>query len=102
MKSVNLSITFTSQPRKISVLIVSFGVLLATMSNTPSSAMPGKTAVESEKYLIGICMLTVSLLFTGVLGVLQEKTYKKYGPCWKEGVFYTVSRFQPVVRHLEQ
>jgi len=34
-------------------------------------------------------MLTVSLLLTGVLGMLQEQTYIKYGPCWKEGVFYT-------------
>jgi len=34
-------------------------------------------------------MLTISLFLTGILGVLQEKTYKKYGPCWKEGVFYT-------------
>lgn len=35
-------------------------------------------------------MLTVSLMLTGVLGVLQERTYTKYGPHWKEGVFYTV------------
>ncbi len=35
-------------------------------------------------------MLTFSLLLTGILGVLQERTYTKYGPHWKEGVFYTV------------
>lgn len=36
-------------------------------------------------------MLTASLLLTGVLGLLQERTYTKYGPCWREGLFYTVS-----------
>ena len=35
-------------------------------------------------------MLVVSLFLTGFLGVLQERTYKQYGPCWREGVFYTV------------
>jgi UDP-xylose/UDP-N-acetylglucosamine transporter B4 len=34
-------------------------------------------------------MLVASLLLTGLMGLLQEKTYRKYGPCWKEGVFYT-------------
>lgn len=42
-------------------------------------------------------MLVISLFCTALLGLLQERTYKKYGPCWKEGVFYTVcssSRFE--------
>ncbi|THH32382.1 hypothetical protein EUX98_g1797 [Antrodiella citrinella] len=41
-------------------------------------------------------MLTLSLLLTGVLGMLQEVTYKKYGPHWKEGLFYTHSLSLPV------
>jgi hypothetical protein len=35
-------------------------------------------------------MLCISLVLTGLLGILQEQTYKKYGPHWREGVFYTV------------
>jgi len=34
-------------------------------------------------------MLVISLLLTAALGLAQERTYKKYGPCWREGVFYT-------------
>ncbi|KAF8798848.1 hypothetical protein BYT27DRAFT_6880417 [Phlegmacium glaucopus] len=34
-------------------------------------------------------MMVVSLFCTGLLGFLQERTYGKYGPCWREGVFYT-------------
>ena len=40
-------------------------------------------------------MLTISLFTSGILGLLQEKTYTKYGPHWKEGVFYTVRTHDP-------
>jgi len=70
-----------------SVCLASLGVILTTLSR-PSS--PSKRSTEDlEQYIIGISMLTISLLLTGVLGMLQELTYRKYGPCWREGVFYT-------------
>lgn len=70
-----------------SVFLVSIGVVLTTLSR-PSS--PSKRSTEDlEQYIIGIFMLTISSLLTGVLGMLQELTYRKYGPCWREGVFYT-------------
>ncbi|KAF4586154.1 golgi uridine diphosphate-N- acetylglucosamine transporter [Pleurotus pulmonarius] len=70
-----------------SVFMVSVGVILATLSR-PSS---GKTESSHDirQYSIGITMLFASLFLTGFLGLLQERTYKKYGPCWQEGVFYT-------------
>ncbi|KIM74695.1 hypothetical protein PILCRDRAFT_800828 [Piloderma croceum F 1598] len=69
-----------------SVFSVSVGVILTTLSR-PSG--PSKGSSEDYQYLIGICMLTISSLLTGVLGMLQELTYRTYGPCWREGVFYT-------------
>ena len=45
---------------------------------------------ELKQYSVGIGMMVVSLLCTGILGMLQERTYRKYGPCWREGVFYMV------------
>jgi len=27
----------------------------------------------------------------GTLGILQERTFAKYGPHWREGMFFTVS-----------
>jgi hypothetical protein len=35
--------------------------------------------------------MVLSLFLSGLLGTLQEKTYRAYGPVWKEGLFYTVS-----------
>ncbi|CAA7261440.1 unnamed protein product [Cyclocybe aegerita] len=77
----------------LAVIIVTSGVILATLSRTAPShnakAPKPMSAEESRKYFIGIGMMTVSLFCTGLLGLMQERTYKKYGPCWKEGVFYT-------------
>ncbi|RDB17819.1 UDP-N-acetylglucosamine transporter YEA4 [Hypsizygus marmoreus] len=78
----------------MSVILVTAGVILATLSKPkPLTSSSAKTPLQSSedlrKYMIGVTMLVVSLFLTGLLGLLQEKTYKKYGPCWKEGVFYT-------------
>jgi len=69
-----------------SVFSVSVGVIFTTLSR-PNG--PSNESSEDYQYLIGICMLTISSLLTGVLGMLQELTYRTYGPCWREGVFYT-------------
>ncbi|KAH9852102.1 UAA transporter family-domain-containing protein [Lenzites betulinus] len=74
---------------------VSAGVILATLSR-PSTPKTTGDPPDVGRYTIGVIMLTVSLVLTGVLGVLQERTYTKYGPHWKEGVFYTHSLSLPI------
>ena len=80
----------------MSVFIVTLGVILATTSRP----MPSSSATADEdhfaEYTLGITMLTLSLFLTGMLGLLQERTYAKYGPCWREGVFYTVRVFAQI------
>lgn len=71
------------------VAFVSAGVVLATLSR-PAAPKASSSPPDVGRYTIGVVMLTVSLLLTGILGVFQERTYTKYGPHWKEGVFYTV------------
>ncbi|TFK51704.1 UAA transporter [Heliocybe sulcata] len=71
----------------VAVLLVVVGVVLATLSrSSPSNSGP---PIDSTRYTIGILMLISSLFLSGFLGILQEQTYGKYGPCWREGVFYT-------------
>ena len=74
------------------------GVILATLSKPKATAVISDSTtsipVDIRKYLTGIVMIVTSLLLTGVLGILQEKTYQEYGPCWKEAVFYTVGAFK--------
>ncbi|KAF9454828.1 UAA transporter [Macrolepiota fuliginosa MF-IS2] len=89
----------------LSITIVTLGVILATLRR-PSSASSGikitspQTPDELRTYAIGIMMLIISLFCTGLLGLLQEKTYRKYGPCWREGVFYTHALSLPVFMFL--
>lgn len=72
-------------------MIVTSGVVLATLSRTATAEVSKLETVEDvHRYVIGISMMVVSLFCTGFLGLLQERTYGKYGPCWKEGIFYTV------------
>ncbi|KAJ7920844.1 UAA transporter [Mycena leptocephala] len=90
----------------VSVLLVSAGVILATLAR-PSPGSAKKNQIDDlGKYTIGISMLVVSLVLTGVFGLLQERTYRTYGPCWKEGVFYTHFLSLPVflflVRDVQQ
>ncbi|ESK84616.1 hypothetical protein Moror_13328 [Moniliophthora roreri MCA 2997] len=73
----------------VSVIVVSVGVVLATLSKSSSPSAKTVTHDSLDQYAIGISMLVASLVLTGILGILQEKAYKKYGPCWQEGVFYT-------------
>jgi len=75
----------------LSIVIITSGVVLATLSRTATTVEVSnlKTAEDLQRYIIGIGMMVVSLLCTGLLGLLQERTYGKYGPCWREGIFYT-------------
>ncbi|PPQ99192.1 hypothetical protein CVT26_014115 [Gymnopilus dilepis] len=77
----------------LSVCTVTAGVVLVTLSRTaPRTEEETSKVLSAEdltRYFVGISMMTISLFCTGWLGLLQERTYTKYGPCWKEGVFYT-------------
>lgn len=80
------------------VLLVTLGVILATTSRPTQSQSKdtNSSTIDVSQYTTGVLMLTVSLMLTGVLGILQEKTYTRYGPCWKEGVFYTHALSLPI------
>lgn len=82
----------TSDPltHQLAVLLVSIGVSVASISTSSSASTP--MGDISTTYLYGILMLITSLFATAILGILQERTYRTYGPCWREGMFYTVRR----------
>ncbi|KAJ3858915.1 UDP-N-acetylglucosamine transporter [Lentinula novae-zelandiae] len=83
----------------LSVFIVTLGVIFTTLSaSEPSSnAMIGSS---TRVYLTGIGILTLALVFSGFLGLVQDYTYTKYGrppnssdksfaaPTWQESMFY--------------
>jgi len=98
---------------KIALAVVSSGVIIATLSRpragpaspatTNHTITSGTSAAAAHTdsdalrgtYALGIAMLVASIICTGVHGALQERTYNKYGPHWREGVFYTVRPSAP-------
>jgi len=74
-----------------SIILATIGVILSTVSRPTrsGSAKPSSEAEASGPYAVGILLLTTSSLLTGYLGLLQERTYLRYGRCWQEGLFYT-------------
>ncbi|KAH9935882.1 UAA-domain-containing protein [Epithele typhae] len=77
-----------SLAQMLAVAVVSAGVVLATLFR-PSTPKTSDVSADVSKYTTGVVMLVLSLFTTAILGILQERTYTKYGPHWKEGVFYT-------------
>ncbi|KAJ3827816.1 UAA transporter [Lentinula raphanica] len=84
----------------LSVFIVTLGVVLTTLSaSEPSSNMMYESS--ARVYLTGIGILTLALVFSGFLGLVQDYTYSTYGrkpdsksdqafatPAWQESMFY--------------
>jgi hypothetical protein len=46
---------------------------------------------SSSAVALGITILSIAMVLSACLGLLQEVTYRKYGKAWREGLFYTVS-----------
>ncbi|KAJ3798309.1 UAA transporter [Lentinula aff. detonsa] len=86
----------------MSVSIVTLGVVFTTLSaSEPSSNMMRESS--TPMYLTGIGILTLALVFSGFLGLVQDYTYTTYGrqpnsahgsdkathaPAWQESMFY--------------
>ena len=68
------------------------GVIITSLSaSTPQSIHSRPSSVHVYTYPIGIALLTLALLLSGFLGLLQDKTYAQHRrqlPTWQESTFY--------------
>ncbi|KAJ1306579.1 hypothetical protein OPQ81_007579 [Rhizoctonia solani] len=78
----------------LAALIVTTGVITTTTSKAPSVS---SHQADAKEYVLGVSCLALSLLGSGVLGLYQERTFAKYGPHWKEGVFYNHAMSIPII-----
>jgi UDP-xylose/UDP-N-acetylglucosamine transporter B4 len=69
--------------------MVTTGVILATISATNS--LPAHDS-SVQQYMTGVVVLTVALILSGLLGMVQDWTYTKFrsegGSPWQESMFY--------------
>ena len=61
----------------LSVLIITLGVILTTLSSRRRDETVNASFL-GQRYLTGIGILTLALVFSGFLGVVQDKTYASY------------------------
>ena len=85
------------------VLLVTSGIVLATLSAPPKDAPRTPSARAADRraealgggfdwvYAGGIGILTAALVLSALMGIWQEKTYRLHGDVWQEGLFYSVS-----------
>ncbi|KDQ12692.1 hypothetical protein BOTBODRAFT_176127 [Botryobasidium botryosum FD-172 SS1] len=71
------------------VLLITAGIASATLASK-KPASPAVNAISSTgQFAGGIMLLTIALLLSGALGLVQEWTYSKYGyEHWEESLFY--------------
>ncbi|PKK77157.1 UAA transporter [Rhizophagus irregularis] len=73
----------------IAVVMVTMGVICATISSAKTNTKEGENSGSMTDYVIGITLLSIALVLSSFMGLYQEVTYVKYGSNWREGLFYT-------------
>ncbi|CAG8567797.1 10808_t:CDS:2 [Dentiscutata erythropus] len=72
----------------IAVVSVTLGVILATISSSDAN-VEEKVEVGTPEYVIGISLLSFTVVLSCFMGLFQELTYEKHKSDWREGLFYT-------------
>jgi UDP-xylose/UDP-N-acetylglucosamine transporter B4 len=78
----------------LSVMAVSVGVLLTTLSASQPIHPADDQDVPASSYATGIGLLSIALVMSGLLGLVQDRTFSRYAPKdgspppWKEAMFY--------------
>ncbi|KAK0558844.1 golgi uridine diphosphate-N- acetylglucosamine transporter [Tilletia horrida] len=101
---INMLLGWAVQGRKYnlvqiaSVLLVTVGVVTATLFAQESSSSSSSTASTSNgerlnnptNYLFGVSLLFLALVLSGLMGLYQERTFRIYGrDNWQEALFYS-------------
>ncbi|QRV73194.1 UDP-N-acetylglucosamine transporter YEA4 [Ceratobasidium sp. AG-Ba] len=78
----------------ISVLIVTIGVAMSTLSSLSHKRSKrtddtmSVTSVSYQEQFVGLAFLTLALVLSSLMGFAQERTYAMFGRHWEEGMFY--------------
>ncbi|KAK8139926.1 UDP-N-acetylglucosamine transporter YEA4 [Apiospora sp. TS-2023a] len=75
----------------VAVLLLTVGVIMAAWSDsqTKQDTAPGDAHSSAPSFSTGLVILFVAQVMSAIMGLYTEETYKKYGPHWKENLFYS-------------
>ncbi|KAI1407474.1 UAA transporter family-domain-containing protein [Hypoxylon sp. FL1857] len=72
-----------SRIQVVAVLLLTVGVVTAAWSDAQSKAR------NVPKFSTGLAVLLVAQILSAIMGLYTEETYRKYGPHWRENLFYS-------------
>lgn len=74
----------------VAVLLLTVGVIQAAWSDAQSKGSTDASSSEdAASFSMGLAILFVAQVLSAIMGLYTEATYKKYGPQWKENLFYS-------------
>ncbi|KAI2463666.1 UAA-domain-containing protein [Annulohypoxylon bovei var. microspora] len=85
-----------SRIQVVAVLLLTVGVVTAAWSDSQSKARDIRSIREHvgsqedvPKFSTGLAVLLIAQILSAIMGLYTEETYSKYGPHWKENLFYS-------------
>ncbi|KAI1770932.1 UAA-domain-containing protein [Hypoxylon cercidicola] len=79
-----------SRIQVVAVLLLTVGVVTAAWSDSQSKDLTtGDSQDTVPKFSTGLAVLLVAQILSAIMGLYTEETYRKYGPHWKENLFYS-------------
>ena len=91
---------YTTQ-KYASVMAITAGIIICTLASASVEKKEAAISLEDaqkhyQEWVIGIAMLTIALLASSYLAVLQERMYEQYGKHPREAMFYIHAMSLPV------
>lgn len=73
----------------IAVILLTVGVVIAAWSDAQSKGVAEEAAEGNIEFITGLSILFIAQVLSSIMGLYTEETYKKYGPQWRENLFYS-------------
>lgn len=73
----------------IAVILLTVGVVVAAWSDAQSKGVAEEAAEGNVEFITGLSILFIAQVLSSIMGLYTEETYKKYGPQWRENLFYS-------------
>ncbi|PSR81603.1 UAA transporter [Coniella lustricola] len=78
-----------SRIQLIAVVLLTIGVIIAAWSDAQTKSNTDSKSGSAASFNTGLAILLVAQILSAIMGLYTEETYRKYGPRWKENLFYS-------------
>ncbi|RTE69900.1 hypothetical protein BHE90_015711 [Fusarium euwallaceae] len=78
-----------SRTQVVAVVLLTLGVILAAWSDAQAKGKGVEESSGRPAFSTGLVILFVAQVLSAIMGLYTEATYAKYGPQWRENLFYS-------------